>query len=236
MAKLQEYNGRYCESEFEYAFLSFLEAEGWHYLHGNSIPRENKTAVLYADDMEQFLSKTNADLTADEIQQIMDKVRLVGAESEFSTLHTVYGWMVDGVQFVPQSGLARMVALIDFEHPENNIFRAVNQFTVEYINNGQKENRRPDILLYVNGMPLCIIELKNPADANATIFDAYEQITVRYWRDIPHLLHYCPLACISDGVKTRLGTVRTPYEHFYAWRRVNEGTRYPRFLLMNSKP
>jgi len=225
MANLQNYNGRYCESEFEYAFLSFLESEGWHYLHGNSISRENKTAVLYADDMEQFLSKTNADLTADEIHQIMDKVRLVGAESEFSTLHTAYGWMVDGVQFVPQNGLARMVALIDFEHPENNIFRAVNQFTVEYINNGQKENRRPDILLYVNGMPLCIIELKNPADANATIFDAYEQITIRYWRDIPHLLHYCPLACISDGVKTRLGTVRTPYEHFYAWRRVNDGDK-----------
>ena len=225
MANLQNYNGRYCESQFEYAFLTFLEEEGWHYLHGNSIPRENKTAVLYADDMEQFLSKTNADLTADEIHQIMDKVRLVGAESEFSTLHTVYGWMVDGVQFVPQNGLARMVSLIDFEHPENNIFRAVNQFTVEYINNGQKENRRPDILLYVNGMPLCIIELKNPADANATIFDAYEQITIRYWRDIPHLLHYCPLACVSDGVKTRLGTVRTPYEHFYAWRRVNDGDK-----------
>ena len=225
MAKLQEYNGRYCESEFEYAFLSFLEAEGWHYLHGNSITRDKKTTVLYADDMEQFLSKTNADLTADEIHQIMDRVRLVGAESEFSTLHTVYGWMVDGVQFVPQNGLARMVALIDFEHPENNIFRAVNQFAVEYINNGQKETRRPDILLYVNGMPLCIIELKNPADANATIFDAYEQITIRYWRDIPHLLHYCPLACISDGVKTRLGTVRTPYEHFYAWRRVNDGDK-----------
>lgn len=72
-------------------------------------------------------------------------------------------------------------------------------------------------------MPLCVIELKNPADANATIYDAWEQINIRYWRDIPHLLHYCPLACISDGVKTRLGTVRTPYEHFYAWRRVNEG-------------
>lgn len=58
---------------------------------------------------------------------------------------------------------------------------------------------------------------------NATIFSAWEQINIRYWRDIPHLLHYCPLACISDGVKTRLGTVRTPYEHFYAWRRVNDG-------------
>lgn len=225
MSKLKEYNGHYCESEFESAFISFLENEGWNYLSGSSIVRESKTDVLYTDDMEQFLSKTNSDLTADEIRQIMDLVRLVGAESEFSTLHKVYGWMVNGVQFVPQSGHAKMVELIDFEHPENNIFRVVNQFTVEYTNNGQKENRRPDILLFVNGMPLCIIELKNPADANATIHDAYEQITIRYWRDIPHLLHYCPLACISDGVKTRLGTVCTPYEHFYAWRRVNDGDK-----------
>lgn len=222
MANLQNYNGRYCESEFESAFISFLEDEGWNYLPGSSIVRDSKTAVLYADDMEQFLSKTNSDLTVDEIRQIMDSVRLVGSESEFSTLHKVYGWMVNGIQFVPQNGLACMIALIDFEHPERNIFRVVNQFAVEYTNNGQKETRRPDILLFVNGMPLCIIELKNPADANATIYDAYEQITIRYWRDIPHLLHYCPLACISDGVKTRLGTVRTPYEHFYAWRRVND--------------
>ncbi len=225
MAKLQNYNGHYCESEYEYAFLSFLENEGWHYLAGNSIPRSSKRDVLYMDDMEQFLSKTNPDLTAEEVRQIMDNVRLVGAETDFATLHKVYGWMVDGVQFTPQAGLPRMVDLIDFENPGNNLFRAVNQFTVEYTNNGQKENRRPDVILFVNGMPLCVVELKNPADANATIYDAWEQINIRYWRDIPHLLHYCPLACISDGVKTRLGTVRTPYEHFYAWRRVNDGDK-----------
>lgn len=225
MARLQNYNGHYCESEYEHAFLSFLENEGWHYLAGNSIPRDSKRDVLYMDDMEQFLSKTNPDLTAEEVRQIMDTVCLVGAESDFATLHKVYGWMVNGVQFTPQAGLPRMVNLIDFENPGNNLFRAVNQFTVEYTNNGQKENRRPDVILFVNGMPLCVIELKNPADANATIYDAWEQINIRYWRDIPHLLHYCPLACISDGVKTRLGTVRTPYEHFYAWRRVNDGDK-----------
>lgn len=225
MAKLQNYNGRYCESEYENAFLSFLELEGWQYLSGNSILRNSRREVLYSDDLEQFLSAKNPDLTADEIRQIMDTVRLVGAESDFATLHKVYGWMVNGIQFVPQNGMARMVSLIDFEKPENNIFRAVNQFAVEYINNGQTENRRPDVLLFVNGMPLCVFELKNPADFNATIHDAWEQINIRYWRDIPHLLHYCPLACISDGVKTRLGTIRTPYEHFYAWRRVNDGDK-----------
>ncbi len=220
MAKLKNFNGRYCEADFENAFLSFLEAEGWQYLFGNSIPRASRRDVLYVDDLEQFLRKANPDLLAEEIRQIIDIVRLAGGESDFATLHKVYGWMVDGIQFVPQGKPARMVALIDFENPENNIFRVVNQFAVEYTNNGQTETRRPDILLYVNGLPLCIFELKNPADPTATIHSAWEQIYTRYWRDIPHLLHYCPLACISDGVKTRLGTVRTPYEHFYAWRRV----------------
>lgn len=225
MAKLKNYNGRYCEYDFENAFITYLEEEGWQYLPGGSIPRGSQRDVLYTDDMEQFLKKSNPELIDDEIIQLIDKVRLVGAESEFSTLHKVYNWMVNGIQFTPQSGEAEAVALIDFEDPSKNIFRVVNQFTVEYTNNGQVQNRRPDVLLYVNGMPLCIIELKNPADGHATIYDAWEQITIRYWRDIPHLLHYCPLACISDGVKTRLGTVRTPYEHFYAWRRINDGDK-----------
>ena len=223
MAKLKEYNGHYCESEYEYAFIGFLEVEGWEYISGNNIQRINKRDVLIADDLQKFISDTNPELTKDEVIKIFDNVRLVGAESDFATLHKVYGWMVDGIQFTLQDGTAKMVSLIDFENPANNIFRVVNQFTVEYTNNRQKENRRPDVLLFVNGMPLCVIELKNPADAHATVYDAWEQITIRYWRDIPHLLHYCPLACISDGVKTRLGTVRTPYEHFYAWRRVNDG-------------
>lgn len=222
MTILQNYNGHYCEWEFEAAFLSLLEKEGWQYLPGKSIPRNSKRDVLYYDDQEQFLRSGNPDLTTEEIRRIMDTVRLVGAESDFAVLHKVYGWMVNGVSFVPQSGIPRMVQLVNFDEPEKNIFRAVNQFAVEYTNNGQVQTRRPDILLYVNGLPLCIMELKNPADGNATIFDAWEQINIRYWRDIPHLLHYCPLACISDGVKTRLGTVRTPYEHFYAWRRVND--------------
>lgn len=220
MAKLKKYNGRYCEWEFENAFLDSLEKAGWQYMAGNNITRESQRDVLYIDDLTQFLSKSNPDLTVDEIRQIIDMVRLVGAESDFATLHKVYNWMVYGIQFTMHNHLSKIINLIDFENPDKNIFRAVNQFSVEYTNNGLKETRRPDVLLFVNGMPLCVVELKNPADANATIYNAWEQINIRYWRDIPHLLHYCPLACISDGVKTRLGTVRTPYEHFYAWRRV----------------
>ena len=224
MEKLKNYNGRYCESEYESVFIAFLESVGWHYLAGNQI-RRSYHEVLIAEDFKAFIAKSNPSLLLEENEQIYDTVRLVGAESDFATLHKAYKWMVDGIQFTLRSGLPAIIPLIDFETPENNIFRVVNQFTVEYINNGQREKRRPDVILFVNGMPICVIELKNPADARTTIYDAWEQITIRYWRDIPQLLHYCPLACISDGVKTRLGTVRTPYEHFYAWRRVNDGDK-----------
>ena len=221
MAKnLKNINGRFVESDFENALIAFLEAEGWQYVYGDDIPRANRKEVLYMDDLHHFLEEQHHNLTKDEIHQIADNVRLVGADTDFATLHKVYGWMVNGIQYVTQANEPMMIPLIDFDHPDNNIFRVVNQFTVDYVNNGETKNRRPDVLLYVNGMPVCCIELKSPTDANATINKAWEQINIRYWRDIPHLLHYCPLACISDGVKTQLGTVRTPYEHFYAWKRV----------------
>lgn len=225
MARLKEYNDRFCESDYENAFIDYLVNEGWTYLFGNDLPRENKRSVIYRDDLATFLSDTHEELNEEEINQIVDAITLVGDVSDFATLHKVYKWLVDGYTFKPAEGPSRDIKFIDFENYENNKFKVVNQLIVEYTNNGKNENRRPDVLLYINGIPLCVIELKNPADANATIVDAWKQINIRYWRDIPHLLHYCPLACISDGVKTRLGTVRTPYEHFYAWRRVNDGDK-----------
>lgn len=77
------------------------------------------------------------------------------------------------------------------------------------------------MLLLVNGIPTCIIELKNPTDPDATIANAYEQIHTRYRRDIPHLIRYTALSVLSDGSNTRLGTTYTPYEHYYAWKKVN---------------
>lgn len=225
MAKLKNINGHFVESDYENALIAFLEREGWQYLYGDSIPRANRKEVLYMDDLLLFLKDNYKNVNDEELQRIADNVRLVGAHSDFATLHKVYKWMIDGMPAIDKKGEPTTVALVDFENVDNNIFRVVNQFAVEYMNNGVTKNRRPDVLLYVNGIPVCVIELKNPADANATIEDAWEQINTRYWRDIPGLLHYCPLACISDGVKTRLGTVRTPYEHFYAWRRVENGDK-----------
>ncbi len=218
----EEKMGRFFESEFEEAFIAYLEKEGWTYLPGDRIPRASQREVLYLDDLRSFLAKSQRDLSPEDIERIVEQVQRVGAATEFATLHKVYGWLVNGLSFTPEGGTARTVALIDFDQAEENLFRVVNQYTVEYVDQGQTQHRRPDVLLFVNGIPLCILELKNPSDVRATVEDAWKQIYHRYWRDIPHLLHFCPLACISDGVKTKLGTVRTPSQHFYAWRRVED--------------
>lgn len=221
MNNLKEYNGRFCESDYENALISFLETEGWTYLSGTSFSRVTKRDVLLISDLKEYIAKNNPEFSAEEIDRLVDVIKLVGTESDFATLHKVYKWIVDGFTFALDNGTYKTLNLIDFEDKNNNIFKVVNQLSIDYTNNGKVENRRPDILLYINGLPVCIMELKNPSDFNATIYNAWEQINIRYWRDLPHLLHYCPLACISDGVKTRLGTVKAPYEHFYAWRRVN---------------
>lgn len=227
MFELKNINGHFCESDYEYALISFLEDEGWVYSAGPDIAREYKRDVLIIDDLKDYLNNNYSDLSESEVKRLIDSIKLVGAETDFATLHKFYKWIVDGFNFQLDNGETIIINLINFEKNKtlNNVFKVVNQLSIEYINNGKAENRRPDILLYINGIPVCVMELKNPSDANATIHYAWEQINIRYWRDLPHLLHYCPLACISDGVKTRLGTVRAPYEHFYAWRRVNSEDR-----------
>ena len=155
-SKLINYNGRFCESDFENAFISFLEQEGWTYMSGDKIVRANKKEVLIEKDL-----------------MIVDNVRLVGAETDFATLHKVYGWMVEGVNFTSKNGTTRNIPLIDFDKPKEdqsakNIFRVVNQFSVEYVNNGRTKNRRPDIILYVNGMPLCVMCKWNAALCDGT--------------------------------------------------------------------
>lgn len=118
--------------------------------------------MLIKSDFIEFLARSNADLGDEEREQIFESFRLVGGDSAFATLHKVYNLLINGMPFSPQNEPKKQISLIDFENPRNNTFRVLNQFVIEYTNNGQKQKRVPDIVLFVNGVPLCIIELKNP--------------------------------------------------------------------------
>ena len=213
--------GKFYESDYEEALIDLLRKEGWQHTYGGSIKRNNRE-VLLADDLANYLTIRYPKLTGDDVEEIINHLRHAGGQTHFDVLRQTYYLARDGYRYARHSDEKDFdIEYIDFDTPSNNTFRCVNQFEVGY---GLKDDIRiPDVLLFVNGIPLCIFELKNPADAAATIADAYMQIHTRYMRDIPHLLRYCPLSCISDATvnNTKLGTTYTPYEHYYAWKKVN---------------
>ncbi len=207
--------GLFYESDFEEALVDLLKDQGWEYTHGNEIHRNNREIII-ENDLKGYLEHLS--LNDSEISDIIEKLKHVPGQSTFDILRNTTKLVRDGFR-IYRDDTPFDVEYINFDSPRKNKFRVVNQFEVGY---GNKDDVRiPDVLLFVNGIPLCIFELKNPANENTTIADAYDQIHKRYRRDIPHLLRFCPLSCISDGVKTRLGTTYTPYEHYYAWKKVN---------------
>jgi type I restriction enzyme, R subunit len=213
---------KYYESDYEEALIDLLVQQGWEYTHGGNISRNNKE-VLLVDDLTLYLQQQYTDLHGSDLEEIVNRLRYVSGQTHFELLRNTYYLMRDGFRYTrTQDGEIFDIEFIDFEpQNKNNVYRCVNQFEVGY---GLKDDVRiPDLLLFVNGIPLCIFELKNPTDFNATIADAYEQIHIRYKRDLPHLLRYCPLSCISDATvnNTKLGTTYTPYNHYYVWKKVN---------------
>ena len=109
------------------------------------------------------------------------------------------------------------ISLLDFETPENNIFKIVNQFEIEGMNN---QKRIPDAIVFVNGLPLVVIEFKSAVREETTVADAFTQLTVRYKRDIPELFKYNAFVVISDGANNKYGSLFSPYDFFYSWRKV----------------
>lgn len=221
--------GKFYESEYEEALIDLLQDEGWQYTNGGNIHRQLREPLLIEDpnvnDLHVYLQHRYPDLTSSDVNEVVNYLRHVPGQTHFERLRNTFQLVRDGYRYTRHGdGLNIDIRFIDFESPDckkYNIFRAVNQFEVAY---GMKDDVRiPDVLLFVNGIPLCIFELKNPTKLDADIAQAYEQIHIRYMRDIPHLLRYCPLSCISDATanNTRLGTTYTPYEHYYAWKKVN---------------
>ncbi|MEY4273176.1 MAG: hypothetical protein RL638_124 [Bacteroidota bacterium] len=214
--------GKYFESDYEQALIDLFVQQGWEYTHGSDIARNNRETLL-VNDLTEYLQVRYSDLHYGDLDEIINHLRHVSGQTHFELLRNTYFLMRDGFRYTRnQDGKIFDIEFVDFVlENKRNIYRCVNQFEVGY---GLKDDVRiPDVLLFVNGIPLCIFELKNPTDFNATIANAFEQIHTRYKRDIPHLLRYCPLSCISDASinNTKLGTTYTPYNHYYAWKKIN---------------
>ena len=212
--------GKFTEAELEQAIIELFTVQGYSYVHGETIHRQYED-ILLLDDLRSFLTDRYAaeNLSDVEIQKIINKLNLINATPLYSGNREAFWLVNEGFDLVRDdiSKVALHVDYIDFDHPENNIFKVVNQYSVQ-----GEHLRRPDLLVFINGLPIAICEFKSAIEEDTTIRNAWEQITIRYCRDIPKLMRYCFLSVISDGVNTRLGSIFTPYQYYYAWNKAND--------------
>lgn len=211
------------ESDIEQMAIELLKAKRWEYLYGPDIAPDGETPMRAAFDevvlrekLERAVVRLNPAVKEEVRDEAIKTVLRISSPDTLANNEEFHRLLTEGVPVsVYQDGMERgeRVWLVDFEDPWNNEFTVVNQFTI--IENGH--NRRPDVLLFVNGLPLVIIELKNAADENATIESAYKQIET-YKQQIPSLFTYNELIIISDGLEARAGSLSAGFSRFTAWK------------------
>ena len=208
------------EHALEMSIMELFEDEGYEHLVGSDIHRE-KTEVLLVDDIKNYLYDKYADdgITPSEVESIILMLRSASG-NVYEVNKIVFKMICDGFIFNREDRSQKdlFIQLIDFDNPEYNIFKIVNQVEIQ----GHDQLRIPDGIVYVNGLPLVVLEFKTAVQENTTIMDAYKQLTVRYRRDIPEIFKYNAFVVISDGVNNKYGSLFSPYEFFYAWRKIDE--------------
>ena len=199
-----------------------LADKGYQHVLGENIQNREITDVLIKDDLRNYLRVRYAEdsITEDEIDFLIRELESLDSTTLYDSNRKFIRWIQDGYKLTrfDRSQKDIMVQFIDFGNLAHNNFKIVNQLQIleNYI-----PYRIPDAVIYVNGLPLVVFEFKSTTREEATIFDAYEQITIRYKRDIPTLFVYNTLCVISDGVNSKMGSFFAPYEYFYAWRKVD---------------
>lgn len=208
------------EHALEMSIMELFKDEGYIHLNGSQIHRE-RTEVLLQEDLKQYLYNRYAKdgITPGEVDGILLMLRNISG-TLYEANKAFYKLLCDGFILNREDRTQKdiYIELINFDTPENNIFKAVNQFEIEGINN---QLRIPDGIVFVNGIPVVILEFKSAVKENTTIMDAYKQLTVRYRRDIPEIFKYNAFIVISDGANNKYGSFFSPYDFFYSWRKIN---------------
>lgn len=207
------------EGLLENLIVGLIKDKNYEYVHGDNLERTNEE-ILLVNDLITFLTKRYPDLTTSEIKRILLKLEAVSNADLYQGNKETFNQIVRGyiLKREDQTQKDIYVNLIDFDNPENNIFKVCNQVVIQ----GPVQKRIPDMIIYINGIPMIVWEFKTTVKEDTTIYDAYKQLTIRYRRDIPELFKYNAFVVISDGVNSKMGSLFADYEHFYAWRKVDE--------------
>ncbi|WP_352422895.1 type I restriction endonuclease subunit R [Proteiniphilum sp.] len=214
---------RITESQIEELAIELLQKQGYQHIYapdiapdGETPERENYEQVILIERLRRAVGRINKSIPIEQQEEAIREIQRIASPELIANNETFHRYLTEGVPVsYHQNGGERgdFVWLIDFENPLNNDFIVSNQFTV--IENNH--NKRPDVLLFVNGLPLVLVELKNAADENATVQSAFRQIET-YKTQIPSLFTYNALLIISDGLEAKTGSLSAGLSRFLAWK------------------
>ena len=210
---------KFTEAQLETVFAELIAIEGYSHHLGNTLNRAEDEVIL-ADDLRTFLlNKYKAEnLTEAEANNIILKIKFLPAFDLYESNKKFMAWLSDGFIIKREDHNQKdiYIQLVDNSEQDQNIYKFVTQLEITEAN----QRRIPDGIMYINGLPLVVFEFKSAIRENATVHDAYVQLTTRYQRDIPELFKYNAFCVISDGVNNKAGSFFAPYEFYYAWRKV----------------
>jgi len=220
------------EEQLEKEALEWLRETGYQHRFGPDIApdrdapeRESYRDVVLASRLQEAVVRLNPQIPAAAREEAVQQVLRLDHPVQLAANRAFHRLLVNGVPVEYQQGgetRGDLVRLIDFAHPDGNDWLAVNQFTVQ----GARHNRRPDIVLFINGLPLVVIELKNPADENADLGKAFDQLQT-YKEQIGDFFRYNEILVISDGTEARMGSLSSSIERFMAWLSIDGETLDP---------
>ena len=208
---------KYTEAQLEQAFISLLETEGYQYVNGKELDRSSNQDVLLKEDLRAFLLKRYPDLEEIELESLVNELAFQSASDLYESNKYICKLLADGFIFKRNNPSKKdlHIRFIDIKDISKNSFKIVNQLEIQ-----GTELRIPDLILYINGIPVVVFEFKTAIEEEITIHDAYKQLTIRYRRDIPELMKYNVFCVISDGVNNKSGTVFSSYEFYYGWNKI----------------
>ena len=206
------------EKTLEKITMQLLEELEYECIEGYKIERTDFSKVILEEDLKEAIRRINNHVTEEQMQEVIRQVKNLEHNNTILNNKQFTKYLLEGCQApINENGETRYktIKIVDFNHISNNTFKAINQYTII-----EHSEKRPDIIIFVNGLPLVVVELKSTVREDVKLIDGYHQLKGYQEIHIPTLFYYNQFVIVSDGVQARAGTITSPWSRFFEWKKI----------------
>ena len=206
------------EEVLERITLDILYELGYECINGYEMERVDYSRVILENDLRNAIHKINNNVTDEQVTEILRQIKNLEYNNTILNNKQFTKYLLEGCQVpINENGETRYktIKIVDFNNISNNVFKAINQYTII-----EHSEKRPDIIIFINGLPLVVVELKSTVREDVKLIDGYNQLKGYQEVHIPTLFYYNQFVIVSDGVQARSGTITSPWSRFSEWKKI----------------